>query len=414
MISRIRGMNDILPPDSILWNRIEAAFRRTVARYGFYEVKTPILEETALFTRSIGDATEIVEKEMYTFEDKGGHSLTLRPEGTASMVRAYIENPETDGDSIARWFYFGPMYRYERPQKGRYREFYQFGAEAFGVAAPEQDAEMMAMAVHFLNEIGIKDVTLKINSLGDNSDRQAYKEKLLEHLRGRESELCEDCKRRMTTNPLRVLDCKQENCIAVAAGAPLIIDSLGPEAGAHFEKVKHTLDGLGIKYVVDPHIVRGLDYYNRSAFEFITENLGAQKAVGGGGRYDALVEQLGGPSTPAVGFAMGVERLIALLKDQGAQSLPSLDFFVIPMGEAAQEYSMKLGARLRSEGLSGEIDCSGRRLKNLFKRAERIGARYTIIIGDQELAEGAANVKNMESKEQQRIALDDIGRSTLK
>jgi len=407
-------MNDILPSDSILWNRIEAAFRQSVALYGFYEVKTPILEETALFTRSIGDATEIVEKEMYTFEDKGGHNLSLRPEGTASMVRAYIENPETDGEPIARWFYFGPMYRYERPQKGRYREFYQFGAEAFGVAAPEQDAELMAMAVHFLNDIGLKDVTLKLNSLGDSSDREIYKEKLLAHLRGYENELCEDCKRRMTTNPLRVLDCKQEACIAAASKAPLIIDNLGEEAKTHFEKVKHTLDSLGIKYVVDPHIVRGLDYYNRSAFEFITENLGAQKAVGGGGRYDALVEQLGGPATPAVGFAMGVERLIALLKDQGAQSLPSLDFFVIPMGDAALEYSMKLGARLRSEGLSGEVDCSGRRLKNLFKRAERIGARYTIIIGEQELAEGTANVKNMETKEQQRVSLDMLSKETLK
>jgi len=408
MIQRIKGMYDVLPPESLLWRRIEDVFSAVSQRYGFHRASTPIVEPTELFARSIGEATDIVEKEMYTFQDRNGKSLSLRPEGTASLVRAYVENQVYGVDPVAKWIYMGPMYRYEQPQKGRNRQFSQLGAEVFGVAAPEQDAEIMAMAWAFFCELGLEqDVRLELNTLGDLEERRRYRELLKAYLTDEKEALCADCRRRLDTNPLRVLDCKQEACSTVAQKAPSLLDHLGEETRTHFEHVRQTLEILGVPHHFNRRIVRGLDYYNRTTFEFKSSLLGAQDAVGGGGRYDALVAQFGGPETPAVGFAMGMERLCLLLEAKAKPAF-SLDFFLIPMGSGTYQAALKLAADLRQRALCGEVDFSGRRLKNLFPRAERLGARYTLILGENELASGKVQVKDMLTKSQQELALDEL------
>ena len=414
MATRIKGMYDILPPDSLLWRRIENAFLQAAGRYGFAEARTPLVEHTELFTRSLGDTTDIVEKEMYTFLDKSERSLTLRPEGTASIVRAYVENSVYAQDPFAKWVYLGPMYRYERPQKGRNRQFHQLGAEVFGAANAETDAELVAMAMDFFKALGLESsVSLELNSLGDAGDRQAYREKLLAFLSTRQDEFCEDCRRRITTNPLRVLDCKNPACQAAGAAAPLLIDNLGEAAQAHFTRLCELLKALEIPYRLNPRIVRGLDYYNRTAFEFKGAGLGAQDAVGGGGRYDGLVREMGGPDTPAVGFAFGLERLALLLEAQNKTEPFSLDFYFITMGEPASQAALPLARRLRESGLRGEVDASQRRLKHLFARAERLNARYALIMGDNELSRGVVLAKNLSSKEQHEIAIDALAAGAL-
>lgn len=415
MATRIKGMYDILPPESLLWRRIENAFRTSAAAYGFGEARTPIVEHTELFTRSLGDTTDIVEKEMYTFKDKSERSLTLRPEGTASMVRAYVENKVFAEDALAKWVYLGPMYRYERPQKGRNRQFHQLGAEVFGAANAETDAELVAMAMDFFKALGLEEsVSLELNSLGDPDDRKAYRETLLAFLGTKEGAFCEDCQRRIATNPLRVLDCKNPACQEANAAAPLLIDHLGDGAKAHFARLTSLLDALGIRYRINPRIVRGLDYYNRTAFEFKGAGLGAQDAVGGGGRYDGLVKEMGGPETPAVGFAFGLERLALLLDAQNKTEASALDFYFIPMGEAASLAALPLARKLRAAGATGEVDASQRRLKHLFARAERLNVRYALIMGDDELAKGVVLAKNLASKEQHEIAIDALTASALR
>lgn len=406
MVNRIKGMYDILPPDSDLWASVERRFMDMAGEYGFHEVRTPILERSELFSRSIGETTDIVEKEMFSFPDRHGRSLSMRPEGTASMVRAYIENKVSQNDPVAKWAYRGPMYRYERPQKGRNRQFFQLGAEVFGISHPHQDAELIAFAWRFLASLELGPLSLEINSLGDSEERATYREGLLGHLRGVEGELCEDCRRRLGTNPMRVLDCKVPTCSAIAAAAPVLLDHLGPESRAHFDTVQTVLTLLDTPYTVNTRIVRGLDYYNRTAFEFKAGDLGAQDAVGGGGRYDSLVKSLGGPDTPAVGFALGLDRILILLGERKASE--PLDFYVIPLGEEATAAGMGLAERLRREGLRGEVDFTGRRPKHLFARAERLGARVALIIGESELAEGRVNVKRLGTETQHSFPIGEV------
>ncbi|RJO72492.1 MAG: histidine--tRNA ligase [Myxococcales bacterium] len=413
MINRIKGMYDILPPDTAVWRRVEDAFLAVSRRYGFAEARTPILERTELFSRSIGETTDIVEKEMYTFADKSERSLTLRPEGTASMVRAYIENNVPASDAAAKWVYIGPMYRYERPQKGRNRQFSQLGAEVFGVDAASQDAELIVMAWRFLESLDLAGhVSLEINSLGDAEERRRYREVLVGYLEGHRAVLCEDCVRRLGANPMRVLDCKMEACSAVAAGAPMLLDHIDGASRTHFDALRRGLEAAGVPYAVNPRIVRGLDYYNRTAFEFKTGELGAQDAIGGGGRYDGLVAELGGPPTPAVGFALGLDRVVLLLGGSAVEAA-KLDFYVAPLSEAAQTTAVALSDRLRKDGLIGEVDFSGRRLKHLFARAERRGARTVLILGDDELAKGVVQARDMAAKTQREIRIDDLSRRTL-
>ncbi len=412
MIKRIKGMYDLLPPQSHLWRRIEATFFDVAGRYGFETAATPIVERSELFARSIGEATDIIEKEMYTFPDRRGRALSLRPEGTASMVRAYIENKVANVDPVAKWVYGGPMYRYERPQKGRNRQFFQLGAEVFGVPDARQDAELIAMAMAFFEALEVEGLSLELNSLGDPDERRSYRDKLVNYLTVHKDALCADCLRRLDTNPMRVLDCKIDACRAIAQDAPLMLDHLGDETRRHFDDVCSTLTDLGVAFTVNRRIVRGLDYYNRTAFEIKASALGAQDAVGGGGRYDSLIKELGGPPTPAVGFALGVERLVLLLENQ-VVATPQLDFYFIPMGEAAQAEAVKQAALLRAAGACGEVDFSGRRLKHLFARAESRRARTALILGENELAKRQVVVRNLTTKEQHEILLDDLCLETL-
>jgi histidyl-tRNA synthetase len=412
MVKRIKGMYDILPPDGDLWGDVERRFMEMAAQHGFHDVRTPILEHTDLFSRSIGEATDIVEKEMFTFPDRHGKNLSLRPEGTASMVRAYIENKVAQVDPVAKWAYRGPMYRYERPQKGRNRQFFQLGAEVFGIAGAHQDAELIALGWRFLTSLDPGPLSLEINSLGNADERAVYREKLVGYLHGYEPDLCDDCRRRLTTNPMRVLDCKNERCSVIGTDAPKMLEHLQAESAAHFETVKEMLTRLSVPFAVNTRIVRGLDYYNRTAFEFKAGALGAQDAVGGGGRYDALVASLGGPDTPAVGFALGLDRLMLLLEGRAAQ-VRAMDFYFVPMGDAATGLAMELADRLRGQGLMGEVDFTGRRLKHLFARAERLGARFALILGDAELEQGLVNVKRLGQKEQAVLKIDELNAERL-
>ncbi len=412
MTKRIKGMYDILPPESRIWRRMERTFEDVSREFGFERAATPLIERTELFSRSIGESTDIVEKEMYTFKDRRDRSLSLRPEGTASMVRAYVENKIYAADPVAKWIYSGPMYRYERPQKGRNRQFHQLGAEVFGIEGAEQDAELIAMGRLFFERLGLDGVELKLNSLGDMEERRTYREGLVAYLEGSRDALCDDCRRRLSTNPMRVLDCKVPECKQISKDAPLMLDHLGSQSRTHFETVCRLLEALEIPYEIDKRIVRGLDYYNRTAFEFKSAELGAQDAVGGGGRYDSLVKTMGGPSTPAVGFALGVERIAILLENQVGEE-NGLDFYFVAMGRNAKERAVVLAQRLRREGLRGEVDFTDRRLKHLFARAERQNARYALILGDAELERGIVQVRDMKAKTQQEIALDELAVKTL-
>ena len=415
-ITSIKGFADILPEEVGAWQRVEAAARRIFDAYHFAEIRIPIVEKTELFSRSIGETTDIVEKEMYTFEDRDSRSneasnttkLTLRPEGTAGVVRAYVEAEMYKVETVRKLYYMGPMFRRERPQKGRMRQFHQIGAEALGRSDPFIDAEILLLLNDFFGAVGLTELSLQINSLGDSECRPQYREKLLAFLKAREESLCANCRRRIDRNPLRALDCKEPGCIAATQDAPSILDSLCVNCREHFATVQRLLRETNVEYTLNPRMVRGLDYYCRTTFEWTTAQLGSQSAVAAGGRYDGLVEQLGGPAIPGVGFAMGVERLTMLLKmqDNSAANGPSL--YVVWIGEKARDWAFPLVHRLRKKNIAVEMEGEARSLKSQMRRADKFKALSVLIVGDDELAQGKAVLRDMASKRQDEISLDRI------
>jgi histidyl-tRNA synthetase len=403
-IRSVKGTRDLLPPETSLWQRVEAEARRVFAAYHYGEIRTPILEETALFARGVGADTDIVMKEMYTFEDRGEESLTLRPEATASVVRAYLEHSLYNQGGIHKLYYVGPMFRRERPQKGRYRQFYQIGAEVLGSESPLVDAEVLEMLVLFLERVGIREYRLLLNSVGCPRCRAEYLQVLREALEGVKDSMCGDCQRRAETNPLRVLDCKVEADQPIIEKLPKIAEHLDDECRGHFERVRSELDGRGLSYQVTPRLVRGLDYYTRTTFEITSGALGAQNAVVGGGRYDGLSEMLGGPPTPGIGFSIGQDRLVLAVEAAAAlASEEGLAAYVVWMGEAALAAASALARQLRSQGLSVGIDYDPMKIKKAMGLASKLGARFAIIIGEGELASGRYQVKDMGSGEQQAV-----------
>jgi len=407
-IQSVRGFSDILPEESPLWQHAESVIRRVLEAYGYREIRLPVLERTELFSRSIGEVTDIVEKEMYTFEDRNGDSVTLRPEGTAGCVRAGIQSGLLHNAEPRLW-YAGPMFRHERPQKGRLRQFHQVGAEVFGVSAPELDAEMIIMTARMLRELGLADVRLQLNTLGTPESRAAHREELVAYLRRHEDRLDEDARRRLETNPLRIFDSKNPEVQQVMADAPRLMDCLDRESAEHFAVVRNLLERAGVEYEVNPALVRGLDYYTRTVFEWVTDRLGAQGTVCAGGRFDGLVEQLGGRPTPAVGFALGLERLVALLEDQGAPGdggAPHAYLVVATETGAGLEAAEALRDAL--PGLRLQAHTGGGGFKAQLKRADRSGARVALILGDEEQAAGALTIKDLRGEEgQQQLAFDD-------
>ena len=402
-ITGIKGFNDILPGEVEKWQQIEAAARRIFDAYGFSEIRVPIMEKTELFTRSIGDATDIVEKEMYSFVDKGDNRVTLRPEGTAGVMRAFIEHKLHALDPVHKLYYMGPMFRYERPQKGRYRQFHQIGAEVTGVTNPRIDAQILVMLCHFFAELGLTEPSLQINSLGCPECRPAYREALKDFLRGRLERLCDDCRRRIETNPLRALDCKVAGCGDATADAPSVLDHLCLGCDDHFAAVRRHLDATETPYAVNSRMVRGLDYYTRTTFELVTGLLGSQSAVAAGGRYDGLIEELGGPSLPGIGFAMGVERVALLLTGEGLGRRP--DLFIAAHGEAAGDEAFRLMTLLQRQGFHVEIDYEGKSLKSQMRRADKLRVRFTLIIGENELVSGSGMLKAMDTGVQEETRL---------
>jgi histidyl-tRNA synthetase len=404
-IKALKGFKDILPDEVGIWQFIEQTARDVFRRYGFEEIKVPILEKTELFVRTIGESTDIVEKEMYTFVDRNGSSITMRPEGTAPVIRAYIENGLFVRGSVQRLYTIGPMFRHERPQKGRLRQFHQMSVEVLGSDSAMIDTEVIVMAWQILKDIGLQ-ASLELNSLGCAECRPSFKEALQFFLHERLQNLCEDCQRRSSSNPLRVLDCKSEHCQAQYVSAPSIIEHLCDACSLHFEEVKQTLTQLGVPYALNPKMVRGLDYYTRTTFELLTTELGAQGAIGAGGRYDGLVEQLGGPEVPGIGFAMGMERIVMLLGQKGGlASIPGPDLFLVTLGKRAQEKGVMLQQILRAAGMHVLMDHEGRSMKNQLKQADKQRARFVLILGENELEKREVGLKNMHSGEQEIIAL---------
>ncbi len=404
IVRALKGFKDILPDEANLWQDVERVARKIFHHFGYREIRVPILEKTGLFARSIGETTDIVEKEMYSFTDRNGDSLTMRPEGTASVLRAFIEHNLQAERPVQKLYTMGPMFRHERPQKGRLRQFHQMSVEVIGADQPEIDAEIMAMASMVISELGL-DVSLEINSLGCPRCRPAFNQALLDFLAKNSDSLCPDCERRRYKNPLRVLDCKNKTCRERYVNAPSILEHLCPECAAHFQAVESYLKALDISYKVNPFMVRGLDYYTRTTFELLTNALGAQSAVGAGGRYDGLIEQLGGPALPGIGFAMGLERLTLLLAAQRRNSSQRVDLFIAALGTAALERGFLLAHALRQQEVAVVMDYAGRSLKSQMKQAARHGSRFTLIIGEDELADGQAVMRNMESHEQVDVIL---------
>ena len=408
IIKGIKGIKDILPEETPRWRFIEDTARRWALCYGYQEIRIPIFELTALFARSIGAATDIVEKEMYTFPDRDGTSLTLRPEGTAGTVRAFIEHNRAAEPLPQKYFYIGPMFRHERPQAGRLRQFHQFGVESFGTSDPRVDVEAIALLWRLLSDLGLPDLTLEINSLGSVGDRAAYKPILLTFLAQQEASLCANCRRRMETNPLRVLDCKMPECRTATESAPKLTDHLAPEARAHFDQVLAGLQAIGVPYKLNPRLVRGLDYYCLTSFEITSTHLGAQNAVGAGGRYDGLVETLGGPSVPAIGFAVGLERVSLMLPETMSSSLHECIYYVAAFGENGTKLGIVLLDELRRLGLSAQCDYRAVTLKAHLRQADRSKCRYAIILGDDEAGRGAVILRNLKSKAQEEIPLGGL------
>jgi histidyl-tRNA synthetase len=408
MIHLIRGFKDILPGEVELWQRIETAARDLFECFNYREIRIPIMEKTELFARSIGEQTDIVEKEMYTFADRKGDLLTLRPEATASIVRAYIQHNLHAEDPMRKYYLVGPMFRRERPQKGRYRQFYQIDVEAFGIAAPYIDVQMIFMLHTLFNRLGVGDTQAQLNSLGCPQCRPAYRQALTAFLDKVQDQLCEDCRRRKDRNPLRVLDCKVPACRQAVADAPAIVDYLCPDCRQHFDTVTRSLEALQVPFVLNKRLVRGLDYYTRTAFEMQTGALGAQSAVAGGGRYDGLIEALGGPPTPAIGFAIGFDRLAEIVGQLQQPTASGIVLFIAALGPDAQEKAFAWLCELGRLGLSVEMDFADRSLKAQMKRADRLGAGHVLILGEAELQKGMAQLRDMATKAQQEIALDGL------
>lgn len=397
-----RGTQDILPGQSEIWQYIENAARDLCRRYQYKEIRTPIFEHTELFLRSVGDTTDIVQKEMYSFQDRGGRDITLRPEGTAAVVRSYIEHKMFGwANQPVKLFYIGPMFRYERPQAGRFRQFVQFGIEAIGSADPAIDAEVLSLAMGLYQELGLKKLKLVINSLGDKESRTSHRNALVDHFEPRIGEFCGDCQNRLKTNPLRILDCKKDRDHELMKTAPSILDYLNEESKAYFAKVQQHLTDLDIDYVVDPTLVRGLDYYNHTAFEIMSEaeGFGAITTLAGGGRYNGLAEEMGGPESPGIGFALSIERLIAALEAEKVELPiePGIDCYLVSLGEAAKDYTVKLAFELRKAGFTVEKDYGDRKTKAQFKSADRLQAKYVAVLGDDELSNNKINLKDMET-----------------
>lgn len=406
---KIKGTEDVLPKDSYRWQFVEDVMRKESAAYGFKEIRTPVFEHTELFARGVGQTTDVVQKEMYTFDTKGGESVTLRPEGTAGAARAVLEHGLVNDSLPIKASYFVSCYRYEKPQAGRLREFHQFGLECYGTQSPVADAELICAAQSIFDRLGIKQLRLEINSIGCPTCRAEYHKALKEYFYGYKDELCETCNSRLEKNPMRILDCKSPVCSKIAGGAPKITDYLCDECKEHFASVQKYLDAAGVEYTVNPTIVRGLDYYTKTVFEFVTDFIGAQGTVCGGGRYDGLIEELGGKHLPSLGFAMGIERLLMLMDKQGIEiPKPSTcDLYVAVMGEGASLKSFEIIKAVRSCGLIAETDIVGRGLRAQMKYADKIGAKFSMVLGDNEIEQGKAVIKNMSSGEQTEIVLDD-------
>lgn len=407
-----RGTQDVLPQDSYRWQYIERTALSVAEDFGFREIRTPVFEHTNLFLRSVGETSDVVQKEMYTFEDKGGRSITLRPEGTAGAARATLEHGLLNGALPVKVSYITSCYRYEKSQKGRYREFHQFGVECFGAAAPQADAEVISLAMQVTKTLGLKGLALHINSIGCPTCRARYSQALRKYFGAHRDELCETCLGRLERNPMRILDCKSPVCHKIAADAPLMLDYLCEDCRAHFETVKQCLDAAQVPYEIDPHIVRGLDYYTRTVFELVAEN---GLVVAGGGRYDGLVQELGGAPQPGLGFAIGLERLLMVMEEQQCTfpEPPVCDLYLVSMGAAAAQRCFVLASRLREGGVAVECDIVGRSLKAQMKYADKLGARYTIVVGDTELETGVAQLKNMATGQTEDIRLDDSLYTTL-
>lgn len=405
-----RGTKDILPDSVGQWNYVEGKIRDLCRLYGYKEIRTPMFEHTELFQRGIGEATDVVDKEMYSFTDRGGRSITLRPENTAAAVRAYLENKLYADAAVTKLFYIGSMFRYDRPQAGRQREFHQFGVEALGGDNPAVDAEIIMLAIQFLQTLGLKDLQLSLNSVGCPKCRPLYRKKLQEFFADKREGLCRDCQSRFDRNPMRILDCKEESCRKLSIGAPEITDCLCDECREHFEKVQEFLRSTGVSFTLDSRLVRGLDYYTKTAFEIQYAPLGAQSAVAGGGRYDGLIEEIGGKPTPAVGFAAGLERVLLALEMQNLlpEQESAIDAFVVALGDGAQAAAFSLLARLREAGLSAGMDFSGRSMKAQMKQANKANARYVLILGEDEVRDSVVTLKNMQTSEQQKVAIQEI------
>ena len=409
-LQALRGTQDILPNDIYKWLYMENTIRDLCALYGYGEIRTPIFEETKLFLRGIGDTTDVVTKEMYTFEDRGGRSITLRPENTASAVRAFLEHKLYGDQGVHKLFYIGSMFRYDRPQAGRYREFHQFGVEILGASSPLADVEVIVLAYRLFQKLGLQNLELRINSIGDKNCRNAYKKELISYYESQKDMLCEDCKQRLYKNPLRLLDCKEDNCKILAKNAPVITNYLCEECHNKFEKVKSGLTALHISYVVDPGLVRGLDYYTNTAFEIQYPPLGAQSAICGGGRYDKLVEEMGGPDVPGIGFAVGLERLLLAL--EGQNLIPNCpqksSVYIVALGEKAEIEGLKIQGELREKGVMTYMDLQEKSLKGQMKQAGKVQSIYAVIIGENEIEQGKATVKHMQTGEQSEISFSQV------
>ena len=403
-----KGTKDMLPQDAYKWHFVEKTFRDVAKYYGMREIRTPMFEHTELFARGVGDTTDIVQKEMYTFDDKGGRSITLRPEGTAGAVRSYLENGLCNEALPQKVCYLISCYRYEKPQAGRLREFHQFGVECFGSASPLADAEIIALAKSLFDTLGVKDLSLEINSIGCPTCRAEYHKALKEYFSSRKDELCNTCKSRLDRNPMRILDCKSPICHEIAEGAPVVIDYLCDECKEHFENVQKYLKAQNIEYTINPQIVRGLDYYTKTVFEFVSNSIGAQGTVCGGGRYDGLVEELGGQHTPSLGFAMGIERLMLLMEAQGCEfpEAEKPDLFIVALGEKATLKAVEIAKDMREEGFSALLDLNQRSVRAQMKYADKLGAKFNVVIGDNEVEAKTAKLKNMQTGEETEINLD--------
>lgn len=405
-----KGTQDILPEDISKWYYIEDMIEEILNKYGYKEIRTPVFEYTDLFVRGIGESTDIVTKEMFTFPDRKGRSLTLRPEGTAPVVRAYLENSMGRISKVIKLFYLGPMFRCEKPQAGRFRQFNQFGIEVIGTKSPTADAEVIITVLDVYKKLGLKNLEILINSVGCKKCRVDYVQKLKKYLKNKKDFLCSECKERYTKNPLRVLDCKKDSCKKIIEAAPVITENLCQECESHFSEVKSYLDDQKIVFHEEPRLVRGLDYYTKTAFEIISGGLGAQNAIGGGGRYDDLIEELGGKSTPAVGFAAGIERMIIAI-DQQKVEWPvekGLDIFVAKVDEKNKDTAFRLLQKIRNAGLSADMDYSEGSLKSQMRIANKIGARYTVIVGEEELSKNMVILRNMQTKEQKEVKVDNL------